>query len=455
MNRAFPFVAFVLAGLVVFSTVGSIRGESDPDSSEPEPVDPAGDFVPPETDDDPALKITPREGAPTVRAIAPVEKAKAFFLTRRGRVGVAEFSPDFGLKGWEYYSRVRMNPLPSLAVGPGHSVLTANESELTQAFDTDRDVQLDFFQALLRDWPGRDAGVTITAGPVADSHGRVLLALSPHPPEEGATPRARIVAWHPLSESPVTVVESRLRIGAVALAHDDLLAVRLELPEYRDGYYVSLNELPPFDPDHPDRAPDPLPRTQPSFVIPAELTRSESPTQLCFLREPDSRKLIVTCPSARQLIEIAPQRVNEAWQGPVLLRSVTEHAVEALAEPEPGRLLGGGDHGFEVLKPDPDAFRIRRVELAEDGVVLDFTAPVDRSEAAKPESYSVRAVSLKKGDSSTLVVQPVIESDADTVILKTDRIEPGTVLRIVCRNVPAEDGRKLLSSAVFYTVHER
>src|SRR5690606_24065255 len=115
--------------------------------------------------------ISPNDQVPTVRAIAPIDGSNVFFLNHRGQIGVAKFSPGLSQIGWELYSEVKLNALPSLAVGPRYSVLTASPLELTQAFDTDQDAELDFFQAIVRDWTDRDQGVAITAGPVADPHG--------------------------------------------------------------------------------------------------------------------------------------------------------------------------------------------------------------------------------------------------------------------------------------------
>src|SRR5690606_1485947 len=137
------------------------------------------------------------------------------FLNKRGQIGVAKFSPGLSLIGWEYYSEVYLDALPGIATGPDFSALFASPTELTQAFDTDRDVELDFFQALVREWPGREEEVAITAGPVADSYGRVLFALSPFPLEEGAPAHARIVAWHPGAESLVTLTESILPVTSM------------------------------------------------------------------------------------------------------------------------------------------------------------------------------------------------------------------------------------------------
>lgn len=418
---------------------------------------PAAGTSPPPKQARPFIQITPQDSTPTVRAIAPIDESNIFFLNQRGQVGVAKFSPGLSLIGWEFYSEVKLDALPFVAVGPNYSVVTASPFEVTQSFDTDGDVELDFFQALVRDWPGRDEGVSVTAGPVPDPHGRLLFALSPWSPpaeegEEKKPARARLVAWQPGAGELLTVTESQLRIDDFAVTPDGLLAARLFMPGYKDGFYISLTELPP--PARDGEAPAPVPSTRPSLLVPAELTGGRAPEDLVFFEEDGTRKLLLFCPDSRQLIEIVPEHAGDAWQGAILLRAITESPVNCAAVMPNGAILGGSATGFVPVDPDEEAYRIERVGLTRDGIELVFTQAVDRFSAVKPENFSVRSVSLKGGESG-LTVHPVIEADGFTVILKTPKLASGTVLRIVCKNVPSETGEALLGSAVFYTVHVR
>ena len=118
-----------------------------------------------------------------------------------------------------------------------------------------------------------------------------------------------------------------------------------------------------------------------------------------------------------------------------------------------GLLLGGGPDGFFPLEIPAEAFRIESVNIAKDGIVLNFSEEVDRFQGVKSDSYTVKAVSLR-GDNKTLMVEPVIESDGKTVILKTSEIGKGVVLRVVCQNLPSADGDALFNKTVFYTIHE-
>ena len=64
------------------------------------------------------MEIAEQVVKPTVKAIAPIDDTNVFFLNKRGQAGVAKFSPGLSLIGWELYSKVKLNSLNSLGVGP-------------------------------------------------------------------------------------------------------------------------------------------------------------------------------------------------------------------------------------------------------------------------------------------------------------------------------------------------
>ncbi|HRQ88851.1 MAG TPA: hypothetical protein PLA50_08645, partial [Bacteroidia bacterium] len=126
--------------------------------------------------------------------------------------------------------------------------------------------------------------------------------------------------------------------------------------------------------------------------------------------------------------------------------------IRALAEMSPGALLGGGDEGFAPLLDDPAVFRIQRLALVSDGILLEFSQPVDRYEAVKAENFSVKTIALGGGE-TILPVEPVVESDGRTLVLHAKSIPAGSVLRVICQNLPSETGTALLSTSAFYSVH--
>lgn len=397
-------------------------------------------------------RILPNDVVPTVRAITPMDGANVFFLNHRGQIGVAKFSPGLSQIGWDFYSEIKLNALPSLAIGPSFSLLAASPTELTQAFDTDQDGKLDFFQALVQHWPGREAGVVITAGPVADPYGRILFALSPHAETADGPVKARLMAWLPQTGQAIPVTESELPIESFALRRDGLLAIRLSMPDYTDGFFLSLTRLPAPSPEKPSAPPAPMPATLPSLIIPAELTGKDSPQQPVFFEEGGVGKLLLHCPESRHLIEVIPEEREGVWQGAILLRAVTPKALRCVVEMNPGTLLGGSDEGFVPLSDSPEVHRLSRLGLAPDGIVLEFSQSVDRYEAVKAENYSIRIIALGGGETQR-VADPVVESDGKVVLLKGAPIMRGQVLRVVCQHLPSETGAALLAPAAFYTVH--
>lgn len=440
------------------------------------------------------VQITASDTAPSIAALASYDDTTAMFLNASGQIGVAKFSPGLSLIGWQHYSKASFDAMPCLSLGPEFSIMLASAEELTQGFDTDSDGQLDTFQALVRNWPGVKEGVTITAGPLADPWGRVLFALSPAVVEQGAPPQAAIVSWTPGQEEPVFIMSSNLPVTALALSRDGLLAALLAFPDYKDGYFLSLTELPPplapqasapaspanatagmpaantpttdplSGPNEPSENADvkeeasasakpPLPKTLPSLLIPAELTKGAPPQRLTFVHETESAKLLLSCPGSQMIIEVAPEKVGDMWQGSILVHTITAEPVLAMSEMEPGKILGGGAKGFFPIDDNLATYRIRSIRRAADGLVLGFTESVDRSLAILPDSYAVEAVSLT-GAASPVTVEPIIEYDGKTVILKMPPPSAETVLRVRCRNVPSATGAKLLSSACSYTIHQ-
>lgn len=405
-------------------------------------------------------EISQQEAKTSAIAITPIDDSNAFFLNHRGQVGVAKFSPGLSLIGWQYYSEVKWNALPFIAQGPNYSMILASSHEITQAFDTDEDLELDFFQTLINDWPGRDRGSLITSGPVVGPAGRLLFALSPPDPlpvEEGTEPspeKARIVAWHPDSKELITVTESSLPVSSFAVDREGVLAARLDMPDYKGGYFISLTRLPSFDPDNADAIPDPMPFTLPSLVIPSELTKSQPPTQLTFFSESGSEKLILVCPGSRQLIEVTPSEVQGIWGGSILLREIVDAPIDTVVEMQSGGLLAAGSDGFIPLNEENQKYRIVRVGLAFDGIELELNDEVDRFEAVQPDNYLVQAVSLSGGEKSLSIV-PTVEADGRLVVLKTEELPEETVIRIICHRLPSASGRALLSNAAFYTIHRK
>jgi len=441
----FRLNSFFIIGLAIFFTLheNNVDGQENETSGTGKKRD--------------VVDIRPNEDSPPgIRAIAPLNEANVVFLSHQGSIGIAKFTPGLGLIAWDLYSKIQQDSLSGIVPGKNLSVLSASTAELTQAFDTDDNLKLDFYQAIISDWPGKKDGVVITAGPVSDGTGRVFFALSPHKAEKDAQAKASVVVWHPKVDSIKTVTTSQLPIRAMAISPNGVLAARLFMPDYKDGFWITLNKMPPFDPSKPDAEISDIPSTQPSILIPAELTNNNPPEQLCFVTEAEVEKILVTYPASNQIIEVIPLKVGPFWQGPILMREKTESPVETLCFLGKDRILGGGSEGFLPLGRNEDVFRILSMTLADDGIELRFTKPVNRFSGTRPDSFLVKANPLQGGGEKGITIpEPMVESDGRTIILRSGSIPADSVLRIKCMNITSETGEKLANPMAFYTIHQR
>jgi hypothetical protein len=114
-------------------------------------------------------------------------------------------------------------------------------------------------------------------------------------------------------------------------------------------------------------------------------------------------------------------------------------------------VLGGGDEGFLPLSGMDEPYRITRLDLARDGIVLDFNRPVNRLQASRASSYKVKALAAN-GSTELIVADIVIESDGRTVVLKTGAIPVDTVVQVTCQNLLSETAESLLSTESFYRI---
>lgn len=436
---------------------------------------------------------------PAVKAIAPLDGKNALFLTRDNRVAVAKFSPELELLAWKPCAPVSLETLPGLAAGKNLSAIFASSRELTQGFPDRNKRRLDFFQALARPGRGGPQDGRITAGPATDRYGRILYALAPgarepagedgEDGENGKRPDKEnsLLAWSPGTGESEPVLSSSLPIVDLAVSPRGTIATLLRHDGYQGGYYLSLNDLPePVESDSEQRnggprssvaadgeqeqeqgrekekdkekekelgASPPEP-TRPSVILPAELTGGQPPRQIRFLTSGDEETLIALSTGNRRLIEISPEKISGQWQGSVLVRSELQGEVSALADLGGGRLLGGGAGGFAVLPASDAAFRVSGLRLAEGGIRLTFTRPLDRSSGAESARYSLRSFGLHDGSRKDLPVgDPVIDADGRSVFLPAEALGRETVLVVTCAGLRSESGGTLIENKAYFTRH--
>ena len=125
-------------------------------------------------------------------------------------------------------------------------------------------------------------------------------------------------------------------------------------------------------------------------------------------------------------------------------------------------------HGLQKLVPNgKSTFEILRAEARNDGLVLRFTQPVNREQAAKPESYHAeqwyyqptKNYGGRKIDEETLEVQSVtVSDDGKSVFLKLPDMKEhihGRVVYVRLRGLYSADGEFPWATEVWYTLTRR
>ncbi|MEM7699893.1 MAG: hypothetical protein AAF236_15970, partial [Verrucomicrobiota bacterium] len=339
----------------------------------------------------------PRPESPTVRALAAVDEANVIFLTKRGEIALASFSPELDLLGWSLYTEAKLNTVASVAAGKNYSVLTASPYELTQSFDSDGDGRLDFFQSLVRDWIGRDEGVTITAGPVVDFDGTVFFALSN--PAISADAPTRVVAFlpDPDAEDVTTVIETSDTILSLAVTGQNEVGALLKS---RDHYLLATLPASPINIESDAEAIGNVTWAERIKLSKAMLGETP-PSQLVSLQHAGEPGWLVINPAENRVIEIRQSTVGEAsteGDAPRVRSAVAswiriggKPAVDAVVQMDSGRLLAGNSEGFFALPGnDPEIFSITGLTATEQGLRLTFSKPVDRPAAVEQGVFELQ-----------------------------------------------------------------
>ncbi|MDF1755692.1 MAG: hypothetical protein P1U89_23080 [Verrucomicrobiales bacterium] len=428
-------------GLLV--TVASAQDEvAVVDGSVPEPTPPQ------------SKAVKPKVASPAVSEIVRIDKSNAFFLDTLGQLGVAKFSEELELVAWDYYSHFQWLEARHMAVGRNLSIVSGSPNEITQAFDTNKDGKLDFFQDMISEWPGKSDGAAISCGPVADQHGRLLFAVAPKPGSEEKASVSTLFAWNPGGQTLTTLATSSLPIAEMAVSKDGMLAAWIQLPTYTEGYYIALATLPGFDPKKPDEQPANPPALLPNLIIPASMTDFHSIGQFCFAYENEKEKLFVTCPEAKRLIEMVPEKNDNGWGGTVSIRETFDQPIYAVEPMEEGKILIGGKAGFLPLGKNLRAFRFKDLRITSDALEIDFTQPVDRAKAtSETEGLQLAIIPLEGELEPFEAPRPIVESDGRTVILELPKLPGKAIIKVDAPNLTSEDGEPIVFPSLFYTLN--
>jgi hypothetical protein len=405
----------------------------------------------PSTKPDEKAVVAKKLVIPQVIEMVRINETNVFFLNNQGQIGIAKLSPDLVLEKWDFYSGFEWKEARHLAVGRNLSVVSGSPNELTQAFDTDGDYRLDFFQDMISEWPGKLEGATISCGPIADQHGRLLFAVAPKPGAEKAVSPSTIFAWNPGGQSLTALATSSLPIAEMAVSKTGMLVAWIQLDSYTEGFYVAIAQLPVFNPKKPDEQPIDPPVLLPNLIIPAAMTDFKPIGQFCFTNENGTSQILITCPEAKKLIEMIPEKFEGGWGGAVLVRETFDHLVYAIEPIDHGKILLGGSNGFQRLGQDPKIFRFKGLRITNDVLEITFTQPVDRARATAENGVQLAIIPLEGQLEPFTAAPPVVESDGRTIIMPLPKMPGKAIIKIDTPDLISEEGEPIVFPSLYYT----
>ncbi len=388
---------------------------------------------------------------PQVTEMVRINETNVFFLNTQGQIGIAKFTPELTLEKWDFYSGFEWKEARHLAVGRNLSVVSGSPNELTQAFDTDADYRLDFFQDMISEWPGKSEGATISCGPIADQHGRLLFAVAPKAGAEKAVTPSTLFAWNPGGQMLTVLATSSLPIAEMAVSKTGMLAAWIQLASYTEGFYVAIAQLPVFNPKKPDEQPIDPPTLLPNLIIPAAMTDFKPIGQFCFNDENGKSQILITCPEAKRLIEMMPENFDGGWGGAVSVREVFEHPIYAIEPIDHGKILLGGTNGFQPLGKNLKAFRFKGLRITSEVLEINFTQPVDRFKATAENGVQIAIIPLEGELEPFTITTPVVESDGRTVIMKLPKLPGKAIIKIDAPGLTSEDEEPIVFPSLYYT----
>jgi hypothetical protein len=182
----------------------------------------------------------------------------------------------------------------------------------------------------------------------------------------------------------------------------------------------------------------------------------------------------------KALVRFTLQRIGDTFQG----------AVYPYSKPDTGTLLGtlcggvapngeiyigsihdsgwlGGRNVGEIVRlralaADKLPLGIRELRASADGMVIDFTAPVDRAAASQPDNFAISGYTRKwqgayatpdSGRHKVAIKSAVVSTDDRQVTLKVDRWQAGFVYEVSCARIGLNPQAALWPAVGHYTMN--
>ncbi len=178
------------------------------------------------------------------------------------------------------------------------------------------------------------------------------------------------------------------------------------------------------------------------------------------------------------ILRATTEQINGVWQGACYpFREGLATGIMNVEFAPTGQLVAGGfttNTQWPVRGTEPFAlqrldwsglmpFEVKEINITKDGFRLNFTKPVDRQVAAKPENYAISTYtyiyhagygSPEVDHTTARVVRAVPSDDGLTVVLHLDKITEDHIHDFDFSKITAPDGSHLLHSKAYYTVNE-
>jgi len=384
----------------------------------------------------------------------------------------------------------------------GRDLIVAHKPELLRLRDTDGDGRADERSVLATGWGYTENYHDWTCGIVRDANGSLYVGLGSDythkkRPAEVSRWRGKVLRITPSGE--VTPIAHALRYPT-GLAIDAL--GRLFVTD-NQGHQNAFNEInfvaegrhygvPSLHEEDRD-----APTMPPAIQVPHPWTRSVN--GICFLPQTAAFGPLaghgIGCEyNGRFLVRFTVQDVDGTVQGAVypLSKPPEDDRPKAnAAQSAPSRShdfigplccavsprgdlfiggiqdsgwLGGANVGEIVrLRPNGKLTNgLREIRATPDGLELSFFAPVDRTLAERPSSYTIAGYSrVWEGGYAThdsgrhrIAIRTIeITDDARTVRLHTQRLREGSVYEVSCSDVGSGSLKKIWPATGYYTLH--
>jgi hypothetical protein len=444
----------------------------------------------------PGFEITrlPLDRSEMPTAVAFQRNGTPIVSSLKGRVSLAKDTDRDGFEDtWQPISDHLAAPFGLLV--DDDDVIVSHKPEVIRLRDVNSDGKIDTSVVIASGWGLTEDYHDWTFGPVRDSKGYMYIATASDythkdRPKEARKWRGKILKFWPGTGWDIQELGRGARYPTgLAVNRDDQVfftdnqGVQNTFNEINHVIPGSRYGVPALDDPPPDQ--DPWPEREPAIKIPHPWTRSVN--GICFLYAdgkwgPFEGHGIGCEYDTRGLIRFSLQKIGDTYQGACYPFTLPEDQV-----PQDERLLGpicsavspngdlyvgglrdsgwgGGNNVGELVRVRPSdhvPLGIREVRARHDGLVIDFTAPIDTALAKDPSKYVISSYhriwqgtyATPDSDRRTEKIRDIqVSTDCKSVVLTLETMRPGFVYELHLGAI-GEGATVLWPAEAYYTLN--